>query len=142
MVCISFLILQPEFFYNPGRGASIFAAFGNQPEPEEDVIVNHVDLPPSLAKLKNGEVVGGMPLDKVVDQLVKKYHVDFNMRLEPGQSPWKIAARWVTNRQVLPEPAPELGELFLVFCLLFVFLWIFGVDYFLQIVLGRVRVQE
>ena len=124
MVCVSFLILQPDFFYNPGQGTSIFAAFGSQPEPDEskDILVNPIDLPTSVAKLKNGEAMARIPLGKVVDQLVKKYRVDFSKLLKPGQSPWKIAASWVTPRQVLPEPAPELGKwpLPLLVCMLFV----------------------
>ena len=112
MVCVSLLILQPELFSGPpAREPSIFTAFQKAPAPGEDQTGAAPDLPPPLAELKKGGVgVGGVPLARVVDRLVERFRVDLSERLAPGQSPWSVAAAWVTARHVLPEPAPELGQ--------------------------------
>ncbi|KAK7094860.1 glycosaminoglycan xylosylkinase-like isoform X2 [Littorina saxatilis] len=108
MVAISFFILKPEIS-GTGQDSSISASLGNQLEVAGDVVVNRVGLPPDVTKLTNGEAVAGVPVQKVVETLVQKYHVEFGRELEPGRSPWEVAAGWVTPYQVLPESTPDLG---------------------------------
>ena len=47
----------------------------------------------------------------LVEQLVSKYRFDLEQPLPPGHDPWAVAEKWVTDRQLLPEDAPELGVL-------------------------------
>ncbi|XP_076455405.1 glycosaminoglycan xylosylkinase-like [Babylonia areolata] len=109
MITVSIFILQPDFLNNNNR-IDEFDDFDRLPEPDEHVVVNSIDFAPAEAVLKNeGGVVGNVPVEKAVQQLVEKYHVDFESVLEPADSAWSIAAGWVTSRQVLPESAPELG---------------------------------
>ncbi|KAJ8301033.1 hypothetical protein KUTeg_022552 [Tegillarca granosa] len=44
--------------------------------------------------------------DAVMDNLIKKYKLNFNLSLT--ESPWKIAANWVKDREIIPSSAPEL----------------------------------
>jgi hypothetical protein len=53
---------------------------------------------------------GAVSVTEVIENLVKKYSVDLSDQLEEGVSPWKVAADWVTDRHVLPDRAPQLGE--------------------------------
>ena len=49
----------------------------------------------------------------LVEQLVRQYRVDLNHQpLPPGEAgdPWAIAEKWVTDREVLPAHAPQLGK--------------------------------
>ena len=45
--------------------------------------------------------------DDVIQELIKKYRVDYNHPLM--ESPWTIAERWVSSREIHPEYTPELG---------------------------------
>ena len=49
--------------------------------------------------------------EDVIEELVKKYRVDYNHPLK--ESPWKVAGNWVSAREVHPEYTPELGKDFL-----------------------------
>ena len=40
--------------------------------------------------------------------MAKRFALNFSYPLD--ESPWKVAARWVTARQIHPENAKELGE--------------------------------
>ena len=73
------------------------------------MVVNRIDLPPSEMELEDQEAAH-VPVEKQVEQLVRKYRVDFWEELGRGRSAWTVAAGWVTARQVLPDVAPELGE--------------------------------
>ncbi|XP_076321215.1 glycosaminoglycan xylosylkinase-like isoform X1 [Tachypleus tridentatus] len=42
-------------------------------------------------------------------QLLKRLVSDLNSQIEMADSPWHIAANWVTPRSIHPEEAPEIG---------------------------------
>ncbi|XP_041368788.1 glycosaminoglycan xylosylkinase-like [Gigantopelta aegis] len=46
-------------------------------------------------------------VDIVVEELIKKYRVDYRYSLR--ESPWLIASRWVTMSNILLDNPPELG---------------------------------
>jgi len=45
----------------------------------------------------------------IMDWLLSQYNPDSNTRL--NDSPWKIAAGWVNERQITPDYAPEIGSI-------------------------------
>ena len=51
----------------------------------------------------------GSEIDAVVQELVKKYRVDYSYKLK--ESPWLIASRWVTMSNILLDNPPELGKI-------------------------------
>ena len=51
--------------------------------------------------------------EDVIQELKKKYKVDYNHPLK--ESPWKLAEKWVSARELHPEYTPELGEDYLQF---------------------------
>ena len=48
----------------------------------------------------------------MVEELVRKYSFDLKQPLPEGQDPWILAEKWVTDTEVLPEYAPDLGKLY------------------------------
>ncbi|KAK7502652.1 hypothetical protein BaRGS_00006227, partial [Batillaria attramentaria] len=112
MLTVSFLILKPEIFASSSASSGPVGAFGAQPNGGEEVIVNRIQLPAENGKLQGGELDGKpVMVYKVIEELAREYSVDFGYQLRKDQSPWQIAAKWVSAREVLPEKAPELGAI-------------------------------
>ena len=57
------------------------------------------------------------PLSVSESLLLKGYSVDWNITLK--DNPWDIAARWVTERYVIPEQPVELGKFIITLFVLF-----------------------
>lgn len=47
-------------------------------------------------------------VEKLVKELQKKYWINFHYPLK--DSPWRVAEKMVTEREVHPEYAPEIGK--------------------------------
>ena len=48
----------------------------------------------------------------LVEELVARYRFDLDSPLPEGEGdPWAVAEQWVTDSEVLPDYAPELGTL-------------------------------
>ena len=54
------------------------------------------------------------PLSVSESLLLKAFSVDWNITLK--DNPWDVAARWVTQRYVIPENPVELGEFIIAYC--------------------------
>ena len=71
------------------------------------VNLHSVDMKPDVFR----PAKTGMPLNMTGvrdSQMLKAFSVDWNIILK--DNPWDIAARWVTERNVIPENPVELGK--------------------------------
>lgn len=119
MIYVSFKILQPELF-------ALTNNIDVQPPPDEqphiqppalaEDVMNHKNMALDEVHMNNKDSQQlGLSVQKVIKQMVEEYKVDMNYSLDYGQSPWDIAAQWVTAKELIPEYAPELGECYLTF---------------------------
>ncbi|KAL3870931.1 hypothetical protein ACJMK2_038959 [Sinanodonta woodiana] len=103
LVCISFVlyvsykILEPEI-----SGQSL--------QEQEQLEFRHLALKHNLKSQNPVNVENSsthIKKEDVIQELIQKYRMDLSYPL--NESPWRIASKWVTPREIIPESAPELG---------------------------------
>jgi hypothetical protein len=62
----------------------------------------------SSRRIEKSDLRRRVPPKERIKAFVEAYQVDLNYQLN-GTDPWKLAASWVTSRQIIGDPAPELG---------------------------------
>lgn len=118
VMIVSYKILEPELFKNKDYvGEEIIrkepVESGDDKKdirPKEDEI-EHSKGHPDAGKVDDpkGDVPKHVHVSEVIEAMAKRFALNFSYPL--STSPWKLAANWVTPRQIHPENAKELGAI-------------------------------
>lgn len=99
---ISYKILEPEIKGNNFEDLETA-------ELEKLNVKHHIEGKHDYKKHQHGEHTD-IKREDVVQELIKKYRVDYNHPLR--ESPWTLAGKWVSASEVHPKYTPELGKYF------------------------------
>lgn len=77
---------------------------------QEDSIIKEVPVVrEDNSRLSESEEEAETDVEKLLKELQKKYWINFHYPLK--DSPWRVAEKMVTEREVHPEYAPEIGSI-------------------------------
>ena len=113
VVTISYKIIEPELF---PPSVPDFTNIDWHNEHEEEIDLDEEDKPVKIAPPDGGNrewqshLSVSQAVAKKVEHFIQKYNLDWSRKMKPEVENWDIPASWVTDRQVHPDKAPELGE--------------------------------